>query len=313
MSRVLITGGAGYIGSVLVPYLLSRPWCTEVHVLDNLMYCRDTLNGSFGNPGFRLFVGDVRNSVYVRKAMCGTDVVVHLAGLVGDARCDRDHTDAHDVNIRATEIIVNEAARVGVGQLIFASTCSNYGTGSGDELANEESELNPVSTYAKTKVAAERIVLDAGGLVLRFATAYGVSPRTRFDTMLNAFVKSAYIRNEVKLYNAEAWRPFVHVRDIARMIALCITNEVRGEVINVGGHNRRKVDLAHYIRKLFKDVQIVIAAGITDKRDYCVDFNKAEYLVGFKPKHDPEVGMREIRAALDLNVFDFANRRYGND
>ena len=231
--KVMITGGAGYVGSVLTALLLAEGH--EVRVLDSLSHGGDSLLGAWCHPGFEFVRGDVRDRSVVKAAASGRDAVVHLAAIVGDPACARNPDLARAMNLDASLQLIEESQRAGVERFVFASTCSNYGKMKNtDEYVDEESELSPVSLYAETKVAVEMALLKSkpsNGWTptpLRFATVYGVSPRMRFDLTVNEFTMEMLTRKHLKVFGEQFWRPYVHVRDAARGIATVLNSPEKG-------------------------------------------------------------------------------------
>lgn len=317
--RVLVTGGAGYIGSCLVPKLLQAGH--RVRVLDSLMFGGESLLGVYGDPSFELVRKDIRDPDVLRTILDRVDAVIHLAALVGDPACAQDPEATRAINYHATCRLVDISRERGVRRLIFSSTCSNYGVSDTSVFADEKAPLNPVSLYAETKVAAEKSVVAASDdafctTVLRLATVFGLSPRMRFDLLVNEFVRDAVIDKQLFVYGPQSWRPFLHVCDAARVFMLCLDapeTVIRGQVFNVGGGNYRKVDLVGLLRKQVPDVQVEFAHGKRDLRDYKVSFDKIRHQLGFEAVHDVETGILEIIAAVSNGVIqDPYSRAYRN-
>jgi nucleoside-diphosphate-sugar epimerase len=285
----LVTGGAGYVGSVLVPELVESG--RRVRVLDSLLH--DVVPDSIANGGeaIELVRGDVRDAEQRRTALAGVDEVVHLAAIVGDPACSREPDEARSVNLGATERLVREAREAGVQRFVFASTCSNYGKLDADELATEEWDLNPVSLYAETKVAAELDILEQSGngfsaTCLRLATVYGASPRMRFDLTVNEFTRDVVLGRELVVYGEQFWRPYVHVRDAARGMRLVLDSEaglVGAKVFNLGDtrENYRKLDLVELLRARVPGANVSFVHRDEDPRDYRVSFGKIGETLGF--------------------------------
>jgi len=321
--KILVTGGAGYIGSTLVPILLSSGH--QVCVLDNLIYGGKSLLGVWPDPNFELYVGDVRNEQSVRTALKDVEVVIHLAAIVGDPACARQPDIARSINVDASIQLFNLSNELGVKKFIFASTCSNYGKmKNGNGYVDETSELSPVSLYAETKVAVENYLLDlshSGGLsptVLRFATAYGVSPRMRFDLTVNEFTVEILTKRKLVIFGEQFWRPYVHIRDISRAI-LCIlespVEKVRNEVFNVGSTNQnfQKQQLAEMMKSHVPDAAIEYVRKDEDPRDYRVSFEKIKQMIGFKTEHTVENGIEEVAHLVQSGIIrDFKNPEYRN-
>jgi nucleoside-diphosphate-sugar epimerase len=304
----LVTGGAGYLGSILVPVLLGEG--RAVRVLDSFSVGdRGSLLHVWGSPGFELVHGDVRDSDVRRRALEGVDAVVHLAAIVGDPACSRDPVVAREVNLDATKALLADSIGAGVERLVFASTCSNYGKMvDGDAFATEEWELRPVSLYAETKVGAELEVLAAASpafasTCLRLATVFGTSPRMRFDLTVNEFTRDAFARGELVVYGEQFWRPYVHVRDAARAIALVLgapAGAVAGQVFNVGAttQNFRKQDLVDFLVERLPETRVEHVVQTEDPRDYRVSFDRIRDRLGFAVTRTVPEGIDEVLALL---------------
>lgn len=306
--NVLVTGGAGYVGSVLVGYLLARG--DRVRVLDSLAVGDgSSLLHAWGDLGFEFLRGDVRSAEVRAAALADVDAVVHLAAVVGDPACGRDPELARALNLDATRALVREAAAAGVSRFVFASTCSNYGKmEDAGAFATEEWELRPVSLYAETKVAAELEVLahslaNFATTCLRFATVYGPSPRMRFDLTVNEFARDALLDGKLVVYGEQFWRPYVHVRDTARAVATVLAapaETVAREVFNVGSsaQNFRKQDLVQILVEQLPETVIERIARTEDPRDYRVSFAKIESTLGFTATRTVAQGVGEVVGLL---------------
>ena len=307
--RILVTGGAGYVGSVLVPHLLARGH--KVRVLDNLMYGGQGLLSSFAYPGFDFVKGSVLDEAKLKQALQDTDAVIHLAAIVGYPACKRDPRLAQEVNLDGTRLL--DRLRSRDQPVLFASTASNYGAVVGS-LCTEDTPLNPLSEYGVTKTAAERHLLDAGNVVCyRFATAFGVSSRMRFDLLVNDFVYQAKINKYLIIYERTFKRTFIHVRDMARASAFALDHwaDMRDDVYNVGSEemNYSKEEVALLIRKKIDyDLHFAEIGTDEDQRNYEVSYAKIRGK-GFKTGIDMETGIDEPIKAADLLVLqsDFSN------
>jgi nucleoside-diphosphate-sugar epimerase len=305
---VLVTGGAGYVGSILVQHLLTRDY--DVRVLDSLLHgSLPSLLPAWGDNRFKFLHGDVRDPAARRTALAGVDSVVHLAAIVGDPACARDPDAAREVNADATRALLREAEAEGVRRFVFASTCSNYGKmADPDAFVTEEADLRPISVYAETKVAAELDVLERGpdGLAaccLRLATVYGTSPRMRFDLTVNEFTREVSLGKELVVFGEQFWRPYVHVRDAAGALALALEapeEVIAGEVFNVGktSENYRKLDLVELLRRRIPSAEISFVHKDEDPRDYRVGFEKVTEQLGFHTKRTVDEGIDEVIALL---------------
>lgn len=311
--QILITGGAGYLGSVLAQHLLCAGH--RVVVIDNLLYGGRSLLFLAGSDGFKFVRGDIRDAATVRAACKGSEAVVHLAALVGDPACAQRPEYAREVNLDASIELIQAARAAGVKRFVFASTCSNYGRMvDGSTLASEDYELRPVSLYAETKVAVERALADhpAANMaytILRFATLYGLSPRMRFDLTVNEFVIEMLTRRKLIVYGKEFWRPYVHVRDAARAIALVLNSArsiVDGQVFNVGNtaENFRKIDLLELIGRRVGPVEIQFVHRVEDPRDYRVSFERIRACLEYQTTRTVVDGVDEIASAIENGLID---------
>jgi nucleoside-diphosphate-sugar epimerase len=304
----LVTGGAGYVGSVVVDELLARG--RSVRVLDSLLHGSvPSLLQVWGNDRFQFVRGDVRDPISRKQALEEVDSVIHLAAIVGDPACARDPDLARAVNIEATRALLDDVGASGVQRLLFASTCSNYGKMADSSVyATEEFELQPVSLYAETKVEAELEVLrrSEDSLVtscLRLATVYGVSPRMRFDLTVNEFTREVALGADLIVFGEQFWRPYVHVRDAAAALCRALELEedaIRGEVFNVGStsENYRKLDIVELLKERVPTAQISFVHKDEDPRDYRVSFEKVKERLGFATERTVSTGIDEIMALL---------------
>ena len=295
--RILVTGGAGYVGTTLVPMLLREGH--QVLVLDPLMYGGSGLLPLFGLPGFDFIRGDVCDAATIKRALRGADAIIHLAAVVGYPACKRDPDLATKVNVEGTHLL--NALRDPDQKLIFASTGSNYGAVVG-ELCTEETPLRPVSLYGETKTKAEQGLLKTGNVVVyRFATAFGVSSRMRLDLMINDFVYSAVRNRNLLIYEASFKRTFIHVRDMARAFVFALENydRMRDNAYNVGDerNNFSKRDVAYLIQR-YVDYYLHFAdvGKDEDQRNYEVSYEKLR-ATGFQCLTSVEDGIRELSAA----------------
>jgi nucleoside-diphosphate-sugar epimerase len=321
--RILVTGGAGYIGSTLVPRLLSAGH--HVRVLDVLTHGGHSLLGVWSHPHFEFFLGDLRDPLAVAKAVAGADAVVNLAAIVGDPACARHPDVARATNLDASLALLEKCKRSAVTRLIFASTCSNYGKMlDANQYVDESSELRPVSLYAETKVAVEKAILDPAktgplcATALRFATIYGVAPRMRFDLTVNEFTMEMMTKKRLTVFGEQFWRPYVHVRDAARAIQMVLeqpADKMRNAVFNVGDteENFRKIDLVELIKPYAKDAVVEYVKKQEDPRDYRVSFAKIRKALGFELSRKVQDGVHEVAQLIcDQVVQDFDNPQYRN-
>jgi nucleoside-diphosphate-sugar epimerase len=320
--KVLVTGGAGYLGSVLAAQLLEDGH--GVRVLDSLLYGGEALLGLYAHDGFEFVRGDIRSTEDVERALTDVDAVVHLAAIVGDPACKRDPELARSVNHDAS-LELFERARGRVERFVFASTCSNYGRmGDPEEHVTEETELRPLSLYAETKVAVELGLLAAanGGpavTVLRLATLFGLSPRMRFDLTVNEFAAELLTKGRLEVYGERFWRPYVHVGDAARAVRMVLAaphDEIAGEVFNTGDtrENYRKADLVELLyARLGDGVTVERVEVAEDPRDYRVSSDKIERKLGFHASRMVPDGIDEVLDAVGQGVLgDPSQARYRN-
>ena len=322
VDTVLVIGGAGYIGSVLSRKLLDQGF--EVKVLDTLLYGDDSVSALRDDPDFTLVEKDMRSIENVVDAIEGVDAVVHLAALVGDPASAIDSQKTLELNYHSTKMIAEICKYHQVNRFIFASTCSVYGQAETPEtLLTEESPLNPVSLYAKSKIESERALLEMADenfspTVFRMATIYGLSPRMRFDLVVNIVTAKAHDEGVIPIFGGEQYRPNVHVADAAQAYIDCLNapiEDVAGEVFNVGSNeqNYKIKEIGRLLAEEFPDAEIDRHRDKEDDRSYQVDFSKAAEVLGFEPEWTIRSGAREIYDALEAGQFDdYTDPRYSN-
>jgi len=309
--KVLITGGAGYLGSNLTRHLLEVGY--TVTVLDNLMYDQVTLLHLFGNPKFQFELGDVRDKKLLQELVGLNDVIIPLAAIVGMPACKANPELTVAVNYQQVADIV-EVLR-GDQKLILPNTNSQYG--SSDSIITEESPFNPLSLYAKTKCDAENTMLANGnGVSLRLATVFGVSPRMRTDLLVNDFVYKSVVDGYLVLFEAHFKRNYIHAQDIARTFQFIIENydKCKGHAFNVGlsTANLSKLELAETIKKYIPSLVIKQDdfKEDFDKRNYIVSNEKLEAL-GWKPIYDLDYGIKQLISAYKI-VINKNNQNFTN-
>jgi nucleoside-diphosphate-sugar epimerase len=317
--HILVSGGAGYIGSTLVPLLLQSGH--RVTVLDRLYFGEASLHKAQEAHGeaLRLVRADVRR--VDPRAFEGIEALVDLAGISNDPSCELSPELTRSVNYEGALRVARLAQAAGAQRIVFASSCSVYGHGSGLSLT-EDSPLAPVSLYARCKADCEQGLSELGRTTgisvtaLRFATVFGLSERMRFDLAVNVMTKNAYVARKITVDGGgEQWRPFVHVRDVAEAIRRALAapmSAVRGQVINVGSNdnNLRIKNLAYRVRDRVPGTEIVMAPTDPDLRDYNVAFEKVNEVLGFRPARPIEEGIDEILAALRTGAVDPDDRRW---
>lgn len=311
MDTVLITGGGGYIGSILAEQLLRAGH--RVKIYDRFFFGRGLLDPLRKNPQLELIRGDTR--CIIADVFRGVSAVVHLADLSNDPSCDLDPEISRDINLNGTLRVARTARDAGVSRFVYSSSCSVYGNGSGAEKLNEESPTRPMSLYAKLKLIAERELLrmanqDFCVTVLRNATVYGISYRMRFDLVLNLMTLYAFRNRKVFILGGgKQWRPLIHVRDVARAFVetmLAPTDKVAGQIFNVGSDelNFQVAPLAAIVCDAVPYTQIEKTPDDHDKRTYKVDFAKITRVLGFRVTHGVRDGITEVLEALKSGGVD---------
>lgn len=294
--KILILGGSGYLGSILVPYLLSKNY--KICVYDNLMYDQTTLLECCQMDNFEFIYGDICDYQKINKIIKKYDIVYPLASIVGAPACNLKPKLSRLINYEAQLNILDNTSKEQI--VIYPTTNSGYGIGSKKELCTEESQLNPISEYGKLKVDVEKAFLDKGNSVtLRLATVFGMSPRMRMDLLVNDFVYRAVKDRSIILFEEKFRRNFIHIKDVTNAFEFCIDNYeiMKGEPYNIGlsSANINKLELANKIKEHVKDLHIHIAkiGEDPDKRDYIVSNEKIE-LLGWYPYKSLDDGIREL-------------------
>lgn len=296
--KVLVTGGAGYIGCVIVPMLLQNGY--QVRVLDSLMYTGTGLLPNFRDKNFEFVMGDIREERTMADAVKGCDAIIHLAAIVGFPACRKYPDLAQTVNVDGTKVVAKFAGRERL--VLFGSTGSNYGALEQD-VCTEDTPLNPLSLYGKTKTAAEQHLLEnCNTIAYRFATAFGVSPRMRLDLLVNDFVYAALKMRYLVIYEAHFMRTFIHVYDIARSFLFGIENASRmqGQVFNVGSEemNYSKAQVCEMIRrKVDYYLHYADVGEDADRRNYVVSYQKVKSY-GYNTTISLEQGIDELVQAV---------------
>jgi nucleoside-diphosphate-sugar epimerase len=317
--NVLVIGGAGYIGSALLPKLLEKG--CRVRVLDMFLYGREPIRAVAEHPRLELVEGDFRHVEKVVQAMRGMDAVVHLGAIVGDPACDLDEDVTLKVNLTATQMIAQVAKASDIPRFVFASTCSVYGAD--DEILDEHSEVKPISLYGNTKLAAERGLRSMADYrftptILRFATIYGLSGRTRFDLVVNLLAAKAKVDGRITVYGGSQWRPFVHVDDAALAIFKVLRSPlslVGNEVFNVGSDEQNYTiqAIGELVHQRVFTADLVLEESMSDRRNYRVSFRKIRTRLGFEPQWTVEQGLQQvIEAIASGDVEDYQDPKYHN-
>ena len=320
--KILVIGSQGYIGAVLTDYLLKEKY--QIIGVDNFIYNQKKVN--YSNNNYKFFNCDLRDEQKIHKLILKVSYVIILAGLVGDPITKKYPKLADDINYKGIKNLIKNFNKSKIKKLIFISTCSNYGITKGDKLLKENHLLKPISLYAKQKVKIEKFLLKSkfkfSVTVLRFATAFGLSPRMRFDLTVNEFVRDAFFKKELDIYEPNTYRPYCHIKDFCRIIYLVLNKksiDLDKEVFNCGSNknNYSKIQIARILKKKFKGLKIVINKNVKDKRNYKVDFGKIRKVLKFRSKYNVNYGVSEIINFLKKNknsklYNDVYNNNFGN-
>ncbi len=322
VKKVLVIGCSGYLGSVLVRKLISEGFI--VYGLDKLMYGDRGIKDLYDNKSFNFIEGDIRDIKVLMDAIKGCDAVIHLAAIVGDPACKLDAEETITINYLATKTITEVCKYGQINRLIFASTCSVYGSGeTPGDLITEESSLNPVSLYAEMKIKSEMAILEAADdnfspTILRMATLYGLSPRMRFDLVVNLFAARAASKEPITIFGGSQWRPFLHLDDAAGAYIRCLEapiEKVSGQIFNVGSDHQNYMikELGNIVKGIVPDVKIKNRDDLADERNYSVSFDKIVSVLGYKTQKTIDDGIREIRQAIEEGAIgDYKEKIYSN-
>lgn len=308
--KILVTGGAGYLGSTLVPDLLAAGH--KVTVLDNFLYRQTSLNHVCHHPNFSVVAGDIRVETVVAPLIKKADIIIPLAALVGMPICSRDPVGATTVNHDAIAMMIRLLS--GNQMVLMPTTNSAYGTGDENNFCTEESPLRPISQYAIEKVAIEKeLMKNSNAISFRLATVFGMSPRMRIDLLVNDFTHRAVYDRFVVLFESHFKRNYIHVRDVSRVFQHAINNfdKMKGQIYNVGlsDANVSKKELCELIKKQCPDFVFVEAqvGKDPDQRNYIVSNAKIE-ATGYKPAYSLDAGISELLKGYTM----IRNTRYGN-
>lgn len=310
---ILVTGGAGYIGSALVLQLLKQGY--RVRVIDTLLHGGNALLPFLYDSRFELVVGDIRRDTDLDTTVRGIYGIVHLAAIVGEPACNHDPELAVAVNTIGSELLCRKAVSHGVKRFVFASTCSNYGTMSTDDVyLDENSPLKPISVYSETKVGFEKYLLGLNEdgfhpTCMRFATAFGLSLRPRFDLTVNEFARELALGRKLEVFGEQFWRPYCHVLDLARACVATLEadeGDVSHQAFNVGSNseNYRKKQLVELILEQLPQMadNVTYVERNDDPRNYRVSFDKIHSKLGFAAERKVRDGIEEIIKAIKLGL-----------
>lgn len=307
--RILVTGGAGYVGSLLSRKLLAKGY--QVRVMDALWYGKQSISDCLTHKNFELVEEDIRNLTSTVRAMKDVDAVVHLASIVGMPASSIEPRTSEEINYLATKNIAELCQLHGIGTYIFASTCSVYGS-QPEKIITEKSKTSPLDYYAKQKFLSERAIgwLNTAPTILRFGTLFGLSPRMRFDLVINLFIAKALQEKEITVFGGNQYRPFLHVEDAADSIIFALEKDLTG-TYNVMSENFTILNAAKKIKEL-TNCEIQISNENEDKRNYNVSAQKIKD-IGFKPEKNVEFAFNQIKKALeDELITDYTEKIYNN-
>ena len=300
--KVLVTGGAGYIGSILVPTLLGEGH--SVTVIDNFLYNQTSLAECCSNDGFQVIKGDARDEDTIKRAMHNADIIIPLAAIVGAPASNLDKVAARSLNYDAVALVNRLRSKNQI--VLYPTTNSGYGVGQEGVYCTEETPLNPLSLYAKTKAEAEKLLLDSGNCItFRLATVFGMSPRMRLDLLVNDFTYRAYTDRFIVLFEAHFKRNYIHVRDVARAFIHGLRNyeRMKNNVYNVGlsSANLSKHELCQKIKEYIPDFHFSVAemGKDPDQRNYIVSNEKIER-TGYMPQHSLDMGIKELVKGFNI-------------
>ena len=306
--KILVTGGSGYLGSILTRKLLVNGH--HVKILDNFLFGKDSIKNIENNKKLEIIEGDIRDLSIVGKSLKNIDSVIHLASIVGTQSAELDPKTSIEINFMATRNIAELCKIYKIQQFIFASTCSVYGA-QPDQLIAENSEVNPLDSYGLSKFQSERAILQAFDYptILRLGTLFGASHRMRFDLAINLFISQAMNKEKITVFGGTQWRPFLHVDDAAEAFSFAVENKMEG-IYNVIWKNLTINQMAKDVKKLVP-TQIRLSKDIVDKRDYRVTGAKLEKF-GFKAKKDISYAVKEFKSKILSDVKNYKQDKYSN-
>ena len=325
MKHILLIGGAGYIGTVIAKYLLQLNY--KIRVLDLLIFNnKKAILPLLKFKNFSFVYGDFRNNKKLNESLKQITDVVILAGLVGDPITKKYPKLSYKINNQGMKRCIEYLNNKKLNKVIFISTCSNYGLLNKKSLATENTRLKPLSLYAKSKVDVEKFILKKKGkvdytpVILRFATAFGPSPRMRFDLTISQFTYELAVKKSLLVYDADTWRPYCHVKDFSRLVLKVLRAEkklVNFQVFNAGGdiNNYTKRKIVKLILKYFPKAIVNFKKQGHDPRNYRVSFKKVKSILKFKPKYSVLYGINELLRSINENHFPkkkFNNKEFGN-
>lgn len=317
LNKILVVGGAGYLGTVQCKKLLRKGY--KVRVLDKLIFGLKPIADLLKDKNFEIIQGDMRNISMITQSTKDVDAIILLAGIVGDPASKHIPLDTIETNYIATNAIAQASKYQQINRFIFASTCSVYGASKG--ILDEESPLNPVSLYARSKIDSEKTILNMvdgnfSPTIMRMGTLYGLSPRMRLDLVVNTFALKSLIEKKIQIFGGDQWRPMLNVEDASDAFIKCLEapiDKVKGKIFNVGSERQNYTinRIGEIVKELYPDTVIErldneIVEGAMDKRDYKVSFKKIEDVIGFNAKKSIKESLKEIRAFICNGNFEDA-------
>ena len=315
--RILLTGGSGYIGSHLLKILLENNH--KVVLLDKFLFGNNSIKKLLNHKNLEIIDGDICNTRKVWEAVEKVNSIIALAAIVGDPACGINPRETMTINYQSTKSLIDAANFYGVNKLIFASSCSVYGASKDNSLLNEDSHLNPVSLYAKTRIFSEKLILENSinfnPIILRLSTVFGFSNRMRYDLVVNLFVAQALKYKKISVNGGNQWRPFVHCYDAAMAFYKSLTVENNFSIYNVGSdkNNSTIIDISKHIKSYMKDCEVNYSKNITDERDYKVSFDRISSDLKFNVKYDLKAGIEDmIKNIGDIDKLEIEDKIYSN-
>ena len=306
--KILVTGGSGYLGSILSRKLLVKGH--SVRILDNFLFGKDSIKEIENNKNLEIIEGDIRDLSIVSKSIKNVDTVIHLASIVGAQSSELDPKTSVEINFMATRNIAELCKLYKIKQFVFASTCSVYGA-QPNQLISENSEVNPLDSYGQSKFQSERAILQVYDYptILRLGTLFGASHRMRFDLAINLFIAQAINKEKITVFGGDQWRPFLHVDDAAEAFSFAVENNMEG-IYNVVWKNLTINQMAKDVQKLIP-TEIKLSKDIVDKRDYKVTGSKLEKFA-FKAKKDIKHAVKEFKTKIIHDVKNYHQNKYSN-
>lgn len=310
--KVLVTGAAGYIGTHTVRELL-KSGHTVIMVDNNHVGQGVGFLEFIGNANVQIKIGDIRDYDFIEQVTVNIDKIVHLAAIVGEPACDKDEKLAYEINVTGTQNIIKACIKNNIKHLHFMSTASSYGVQDDETIANEETAVNPISFYAKTKLDMEEEILNATNenfyaTIFRPSTVHGMSTRMRFDLLVNTMSKHCYMDKKLSLFGLTLWRPIFWVGDAGRAINLVINSDkeqVANQIFNCGNNseNYQIKEIGEIVASEYKDIEVTYDSSFRDARSYKVDFSKFEK-IGFRVSKDLRECVKEIKFALEKKIIN---------